>query len=253
MQLEGKTCVVTGAAGVIGCAIAREFLREGARVALIDVNGMRLSTVMDALGREGFPDTDTLAREADVCHQESIAEALNTIAQIWGPMDVVVANAGIARSETFLETTAQTWRETLDINLTGVFYTAQEAARHMVARRAGSIITMSSTNGILAEKNLAAYNASKAGILLLTKTMAIELAPYGIRANALNPGVIETDLAQKAGLPDEAIQGYVSKIPLGRLGQPREVAQAAVFLASDASSYITGHGLVVDGGQLAEE
>ncbi|PSR22569.1 MAG: dehydrogenase [Sulfobacillus acidophilus] len=253
MQLEGKVCAVTGAAGAIGFSIAQEFLREGARVALIDIDGAKLSTLLQALRQEGYSERDAFVWEADVGQQLSIRDALSAVTRILGPLDVIVANAGIARSEAFLETTAHTWNETLRINLTGVFYTVQEAARHMVAQHAGSIITMSSTNGLMAEKNLAAYNASKAGIMLLTKTLAIELAPYGIRANALNPGVIDTGLAQKAGLPEEEIQGYLSKIPLGRLGQPREVARAAVFLASDASSYITGHGLVIDGGQLAEE
>ncbi len=253
MQLDGKVCAVTGAAGAIGFAIAREFLSEGARVGLIDVDGARLSARLDTLHQDGFTDTHTLVWEADVSHQESIRDALAAVARGLGPIDVVVANAGIARSQSFLETTASTWHETLNINLTGIFYTVQEAARLMIARRSGAIITMSSTNGLMAERNLAAYNASKAGVMLLTKTIAIELASYGIRANALNPGVIDTGLAQKAGLPDAEIQGYLSKIPLRRLGHPREVAQAAVFLASDASSYITGHGLVIDGGQLAEE
>jgi 3-oxoacyl-[acyl-carrier protein] reductase len=176
-----------------------------------------------------------------------------TIDAHWSRIDVAVANAGIGIPDPFLDIELPDWHRVLDVNLTGVFLVCQAAARRMVRQGHGTLVTMSSTNGLMGERDLAAYNASKAGVLLLTKTMAIELASHGIRANALCPGFIDTGLAERSGLDPGFIRDYVHKIPLGRLGRAEEVAQAALFLASDAASFITGIGLVIDGGQLAEE
>lgn len=252
MTLDDKVAVVTGAGGHIGRAIADNFLRAGAKVALLDINPEALETVSDGLVGEGFGGR-FCAIPTNVGNAQSVREAFLTVDRKLGSTDVVVANAGVAQGAAFIEMSLENWQRTLNINLTGAFLTCQEGARRMVAKKKGSIITMSSTNGLLAEKALAAYNASKAGVLLLTKTIAIELAPYGIRANALNPGFIDTGLAARSGLDPNFIESYAAKIPMGRLGQPSEVADAALFLASDASSFITGIGLVVDGGQISEE
>ena len=252
-SLANKTAVVTGAAGAIGRAISERFLLEGARLAFFDVNPEALQQVGSALREDGLSDDRYLLVPVDVSDPAAVEAAFGVVDDALGLTEVVVANAGIARSASFLETTPEIWQRTLDINLSGVFYTCQSAARRMIKVGRGNIITMSSTNGLLAEKNLAAYNASKAGISLLTKTMAIELAPYGIRANALNPGIIDTGLAERAGLPADMLEAYRSKIPMGRPGRPEEVAAAALFLASRESSFITGLDLVIDGGQLSEE
>lgn len=254
MQLEHKTCLVTGGAGVLGRAIARQFLREGASVALIDLNQAALDGAHADLSRDVPDPSRVLTVACDVTARDRLSAAFDQIEAWQRPVTVIVANAGIAMSSPFLALSVENWQRTLDVNLTGVFNTCQLAAQRLRAQGlSGSIITMSSTNGLAAERSLAAYNASKAGVMLLTKSMAIELALYGIRVNALNPGVIDTGLAQKAGLAPETIERYLNAIPMRRLGKPEEVAKAAVFLASDAASFITGHGLVVDGGQLAEE
>ncbi len=252
-SLAHRTAVVTGAAGAIGRAISERFLLEGAQVAFFDINPGALEQVGTALQQQGVSPDRYVLIPVDVSDPGAVEAAFRSVDDALGLTEVVVANAGIARSASFLETTREIWQRTLDINLSGVFYTCQSAARRMIEAGHGAIITMSSTNGLMAEKNLAAYNASKAGISLLTKTMAIELAPHGIRANALNPGIIDTGLAEKAGLPADMLDAYRSKIPMGRPGRPEEVAAAALFLASQESSFVTGLDLVIDGGQLSEE
>jgi 3-oxoacyl-[acyl-carrier protein] reductase len=170
-----------------------------------------------------------------------------------GRIDVLVNNAGIARFGRFLEITDKDWNDTLAVNLTGVFLCSQAAAKEMKVQGSGAIVNMASTNGILGEPGLAPYNASKAGVVLLSKTMAIELAPYNIRVNSVCPGFILTDLVQEGGMSEEEIRDYTSKIPLNRYGRVEEVANAFAFLASDEASFITGAELVVDGGQISQE
>ncbi len=253
MELNDKVAVVTGAAGYIGRAVAEKFLKANARVAFLDVNPDALARVAEDLDSRGIPRERWIAVTADVSQPERVAAAFETVDRELGLCDVAVANAGVAEAAPFLDITVANWQRTLDINLTGVFLTCQAAARRMKQKGGGTLVTMSSTNGLMGERDLAAYNASKAGVLLLTKTIAIELAPFHIRANALNPGMIDTGLAARAGLDSSFLDRYVEKIPMGRLGLPEEVASAALFLASDASQFITGTALVIDGGQLSEE
>ena len=171
-----------------------------------------------------------------------------------GGVDILAANAGIAMGRPFLEITPEEWDRMMAVNLKGVFLCGQEAARLMIRQgTGGAIVNMSSTNGLMGERGLAHYNASKAGVMLLSKTMAIELAPHGIRVNSVNPGFIPTELTAESDLDPELTAGYLDKIPLGRFGRTDEVASAFCFLASDDASFVTGTELVVDGGQLAEE
>lgn len=253
MDLNGKVAIVTGAAGHIGRAIGEKFLDANARVAFIDMNADALARLEQDLESRHISRELWVVVRADVSQPESLAEAFAMVDRELGLCDVAVANAGIAEAAPFLDITLANWQRTLDINLTGVFLTCQLATRRMKQKGGGTLVTMSSTNGLMGEKDLAAYNASKAGVLLLTKTIAIELAPFHIRANALNPGMIDTGLAARAGLDSSFLDRYVEKIPMGRLGQPEEVASAALFLASDASQFMTGAALVIDGGQLSEE
>jgi 3-oxoacyl-[acyl-carrier protein] reductase len=253
MRLARKVAVITGAAGAIGSAIARRFVVEAASVALLDVDETGAARVAQELIESGAGADHAMAMRCDVSSPEDIEAAFARIDERWGRVDIAVANAGIGRGSPFLDIGVPDWQTVMDVNLTGVFLTCQAAARRMVKQGSGVIVTMSSTNGLVGERDLAAYNASKAGVLLLTKTMAIELAQYGIRCNALNPGFIDTGLAEKAGLDPEFVRSYVDKIPMGRLGRPDEVAGAALFLCTDDASFITGIGLVVDGGQLSEE
>lgn len=249
-RLPGKRAVVTGAGRGIGKAIARKFLEEGARVLICDIVPERVTQAVSDLSPLG-----EIAGLAGDVTDLSFRQAL--IAQArerFGGLDVLVNNAGVGSFEPFLEHSIATWDRTLQVNLTAVFTLSQLAARLMVEQgTGGAIVNIASTNGHVGERGLAAYNASKAGVVLLTKTMAIELAPYNIRANCVSPGFILTELAREAGADEAFIREYIKKIPLGRYGRPEEVANVVAFLASDEASFITGESVIIDGGQLAEE
>ncbi len=250
MRLQGKTAIVTGAGRGIGRAIARKFLEEGARVAICDLERERLTKAHQELAPLG----EICSLVTDVTQRKDIEKLIQLTKKEFGRIDILANNAGIARFESFLEATDPNWQATLDVNLTGVFLCSQMVAKEMKAQGSGgAIVNMASSNGILAEEGLAAYNASKAGVILLGKTMAIELAPYHIRVNSVCPGFILTDLALEGGMSEETVKNYTSKIPLNRYGKVEEVANAFCFLASDEASFITGTELIVDGGQLCQE
>jgi NAD(P)-dependent dehydrogenase (short-subunit alcohol dehydrogenase family) len=224
--MTGKLAVVTGGANGIGAAIASLLRQRGATVAVFD--------------REGDPAVDVTSRA-------SLDAAFERV----GAPDLVMVNAGVAEEEDFLEHSAERWDRILAINLSGAFHTIQAAARRMKERRSGAIVITASTNSYDGEARLAAYNASKAGLLGLVHTAANELGPYGIRVNAVCPGLIRTRLTERHFSSPEVLRDYFRHIPLGRGGAPEEVAKACVFLASDDASYITGATLFVDGGQMA--
>lgn len=250
MRLNDKVAIVTGAARGIGKAIADKFVREGARVMITDVRKEQLDATASELRASGTVE----ALVADVTVADDARRIVDETVQRFGRIDVLVNNAGIASFEPFLEHTEQSWDQTMSVDLKGVFLVGQAVARQMVNQGdGGSIINMASTNGILGESLLAAYNAAKAGVILLTKTMAIELGPHNIRTNAVCPGFILTELAAESGADESFITEYIKKIPLGRYGKPEDVANLCAFLASDESSFINGAPIIIDGGQLAEE
>lgn len=232
-MVNGKRAVVTGGANGIGLAIVRALRAGGAEVATFD--------------RER-PEQAGQWIEVDVRRRESIDAAFGAIE----PPDIVIANAGIAEEEDFLDHSVERWDRILSINLSGAFHTIQAAARAMRGR-GGAIVLTASTNSYDGEARLTAYNASKAGVLGLVHTTANELGPYGIRVNAVCPGLIRTRLTERHFSSPEVLRDYFRHIPLGRGGMPEEVANAAVFLASDLASYITGATLFVDGGQMASK
>jgi 3-oxoacyl-[acyl-carrier protein] reductase len=249
-RLEGKAAIITGAGRGIGKAIALKFLQEGARILICDIVPQRIEAAAHELSSQG----DVYSMAGDVSRADFCEALAQHARELLGELNVLVNNAGIAIFAPFLEHTEQAWDRTLDVNLKSMFLLSQRAARIMVAQgKGGAIVNMASTNGLMGERDLVAYNASKGGVVLLTKTMAIELAPYNIRVNCVAPGLIHTDLAAEGGVDDTFFQYYLQKIPLRRRGLPAEVANLFAYLASDEASFITGDAVVIDGGQIAEE
>lgn len=239
MNFRGKTAVVTGGANGIGLAIAKKLAAAGASVCIFDVASENPHDAAAAAG--------CVASITDVTDQRALQQAFDS-----APVpDVVVVNAGMARGAGLEETTAELWERTLAVNLTGAFHTVQMAAARMRPARQGAIVLIASTNSFDGEADLIAYNASKAGLLGILHTAANELGPYGIRVNAVCPGLIRTRLTASSFADPGVLSEYFRQIALGRGGEPDEVAQAVLFLASDLASYITGTTLVVDGGQMA--
>ena len=246
MRLEGRIVAITGGAMGIGRATALLFAEEGATVALADVEtGGADAVVKEIVGRGGR----ALAAGVDVGDAAQVQGFVDRVVAEYGRLDVMFANAGIAHSARFLEHPEAQWHRVLRVNLTGVFLCCQAAARQMVRQGGGRIITTASINGFRGVENLVGYNVAKAGVIELTKTMAVELAQHGITVNAIAPAQIDTRLTRT--LPEEARRRRTERIPMGRFGEVEEVARAALFLASDDASYVTGHTLAVDGGYLA--
>lgn len=222
-------------------AIARGAVEAGGEVWIFDLAGERPREAAEEMGARGC--------EVDVTDRASIGRAFAEA----GDPDVVAVNAGIGRTAALEATTAEMWERTLAVNLTGAFQTVQAAAERMKGRRRGAIVLTASTNSFDGEADLIAYNASKAGLMGILHTAANELGPYGVRINAVCPGLIRTRLTEASFANPAVIGPYFRAIALGRGGEAEEVAQAVLFLASDLASYITGAALVVDGGQMASK
>ncbi|MBI3636485.1 MAG: SDR family oxidoreductase [Candidatus Rokubacteria bacterium] len=246
MRLRGRTALVTGAGRGIGEGIALAFAREGARVAVADIDPRTAAATARRLGRG-----KALALAMDVSDAESVAAGFAAIDRAFGRLDIAVTNAAIEPIVPFLEITEETWDRIIDVNLKGTFLVAQAAAKRMVRRRRGVIITLSSVNAEVARPESAAYAATKGGVRQLTKAMAIALAPHGIRVNAIGPGTVVTGLTRHLLRDRKWKDAVYSRTPLQRVAAPREIGEVAVFLASDASSYMTGSTVYVDGGRLA--
>jgi meso-butanediol dehydrogenase/(S,S)-butanediol dehydrogenase/diacetyl reductase len=241
--LANKRVLITGGAGGIGTATAARFVEEGARVIALDHDPAALSRL-----RSELPALSGTIR-ADVSDPDDVARAFAEMDELARGLDVLINNAGISIRHGFLEITAQEWRKVMDVNLSGVFFVAQQAARRMLEGSGGVILNMGSTNGLMGYPNYADYNASKAGVIELTRTMALELGPR-VRVNAVCPGFILTPM-QAAEYTDEMQRAFAAKLPLDRLGTPQDVAALFAFLASDDAAFITGQCFVIDGGELA--
>jgi NAD(P)-dependent dehydrogenase (short-subunit alcohol dehydrogenase family) len=249
MRLKDKVAIVTGAARGIGLAIAKRYVAEGARVTIADIDAAAGQAAARALSNARFLATDV----GDAANAQS---AIAETCRAFGDLDILVNNAGIIHAADFLDLAEADFDRVLRVNLKGAFLVGQAAARRMVAqvkagKRPGAIINMSSINAVVAIANHTPYCVSKGGIDQLTKVMALSLAPYGIRVNAIGPGSIMTDILKAVATDKEAKRRLLARTPLGRIGEPDEIASIAVFLASSEASYMTGETIYADGGRLA--
>ncbi|PIQ97526.1 MAG: dehydrogenase [Nitrospinae bacterium CG11_big_fil_rev_8_21_14_0_20_56_8] len=249
MRLKDKVCVITGAAQGIGEACALRFAREGAKVVVSDIQLAKGEAVAKAIrdaGGEAFYFACDVSSKADC--DDLIAAAV----EAYGRVDVHLSNAALLIAKDFLDLSEDDWNKTLAVNLTGFFFAGQSAAAQMVKQGSGTIINMSSINAVVAIPSATPYTVCKGGVLQLTKSMALALAPHGIRVNAVGPGTIATEMGKTMMANPEAKKRVLSRTPLGRPGEPDEIASVCVFLASDDASYITGETIYCDGGRLPQ-
>jgi NAD(P)-dependent dehydrogenase (short-subunit alcohol dehydrogenase family) len=246
--LGGKGVLVSGGGRGIGRAAARRFLEEGARVYLAALEPDEVDATVRGLGDLG----DVAGAPCDVREESDVVRTVQGAEAFLGRIDVLANNAGVAWKEAFLDISAESWDRMLAVNLRGMFLMAQATSRRMIGSDVdGRIVNMASTNALGGEERFAHYNASKAGVLLLTRTMAVELGPRGIRVNCICPGFIDTPLNDALATEAEMSAYERERIPMGRRGRDDEVAAAYAFLSSDDASFIHGAALVVDGGQTA--
>jgi NAD(P)-dependent dehydrogenase (short-subunit alcohol dehydrogenase family) len=256
MGLQGGVALVTGAARGIGAGIARMLAAEGAKVAIVDIAHLDLA---DALAREiRGHGGEALVLEADIGDRGAVTGLVETVASRLGPINVLVNNAAALSRKTIIEDAFSDWDRVVRTNLYGCYFCSSEVARHMIGGgKGGRIVNISSIHGRVVKAGTGAYGATKAAIEMLTKQLAVELAPHGIRVNAVAPGTISTDLnipLYKSNRPDDVIlrNAVLKRVPVGRIGNVQDIARAVTFLASPLTEYVTGAILYVDGGYVAE-
>lgn len=237
-RLENKVAIITGGAAGIGAATARKFKEEGAKVIIWDLDEKRGNALASELGA-----TFAKVNTANYAEIEAAAKEVN---DKFGRIDILINNAGITRDSTLKKMTPEQWQQVIDVNLTGVFYCTKIISEYMLANSWGRIVNASSVVGLYGNFGQTNYVATKAGLIGMTKTLARELGRKGITVNAIAPGFIATEMV--AAMPENVIDTMKAKVPIGRLGEPSEIANAYAFLASDEAAYINGHTLSVDGG-----
>ena len=250
MRLEGKVAIISGGARGMGAAEAKLFAREGAKVIICDVledEGRQTEAEINEVGG------DAVFVKLDVTSQDEWENAVNTAIERFGKLDILVNNAGIIVQSTIEDMTVELWDKVMDVNAKGVFLGTKTAIPHMKEAGGGSIVNISSISGIVGQDNVnAGYNASKGAVRIFTKAAAVQYAKENIRVNSIHPGPIATPMTAEGRADPERVALTVERTPLGRYGEPEEVANAVLFLASDEASYVTGSEIVVDGGYTAQ-
>lgn len=242
---HGRVALITGGASGMGKATAERLVQEGARVALVDRDGAAAESAAHEIG------SDVIGIRADVSDAADMAAAVATVVERWDRLDIGINAAGVGASTLLLEQSAEEFRRVLDVNLTGVFVSCQAQARQLIRQGTGGVIVnFSSTNAAQPGEGLAAYCSSKAGVGMLTRVAALELAQYGIRVAAVGPGLTDTPMVSRMMNDDRARSAFVGNIPLNRPANPAEIAAVVSFLASAEASYITGDSIYTDGGSL---
>jgi NAD(P)-dependent dehydrogenase (short-subunit alcohol dehydrogenase family) len=242
LSLQDKVTVITGAGGSLGLATARLFAEAGARVVVADIQ--------EQAGMRAAAELETLYVRTDVASPRSVRSMVRQVVAEFGSLDVMVNNAGVVHNIPSEEVTDEEWRSVMSVNLDGVFYCCREAGKVMLDQGSGAIVNIASMSGIVSNhpQPQSAYNASKAGVITLTKSLAGEWASRGVRVNSVSPGYIRTPLTELGMSKTEWSEVWLSQTPMGRLAEPEEIAPAVLYLASDAASFATGTNLIVDGG-----
>ena len=247
LSLEGKVAIVTGSGRGIGQSIALALASKGADIAVADITPDVEKTVSEVrqLGRRAIGVT------VDITQKDQVENLVASTVKELGTVDILMNNAGILRVAPFLEMREETWDKVMNTNLKGYFLCSQAAGRVMADKKRGSIVSTASIAGLKHVGTSVVYSVSKAGVVMLTRAMAVELAPYNIRVNAIAPGLVRTHMSRAVFANSEWEQSWLSRIPLGRPAQPEDMAKVVVFLASDVAGYVTGQTIAVDGGELA--
>lgn len=247
-QLAGKAALITGAGSGLGRAISVAYAEAGARVAVADISLAKAVETVEMIKLQGG---QAIAEELDVTKRSEVAAITDDVLQKLGALDILVNSAGRAIRGTALDYREEDWARIIGVNLTGTFFCCQAAGRHMASQRRGKIINIASIGGLIAYPGSIAYLASKGGVVQLTKGFAVELAPYNVQVNAIAPSLFETPMTASTRSDEDSHKYFMERTPAGRKGRPEEIAGAAIFLAGDSSSMVTGHTLAVDGGYLA--
>lgn len=245
-RLRGNVAIVTGAGRGIGRAIALRFAREGAKVAVVDIRGELAEQTARQISQEGG---EGLPLHADVALNDEVNRFATKTVESFGQINILVNNAGIGGSKTCLDTPEEDWNRMVAVNLKSIFLVCKRVIPEMLRLGKGKIINIASMYGMFGSPHTAAYSASKAGVINLTRQLAVDYSSHNICINSISPGLIETEMTRHKVEDPRVLTHYLQSIPLGRHGTPDDVAAAVVFLASDDSDFITGHNLVVDGGQ----
>lgn len=251
MELKNKVAIITGARRGMGRTHALLLAKEGAKVVVSDISLEDCQKVVKEIKEQGG---EAIAVKCNVVKKEEVEDMVKKTIKAFGKIDILINNAGILQFKPFLELTEEDWDRTLGINLKGYFLCAQACAKEMVKQKSGVIVNIASIamGGMgVGFPNIVHYSASKGGIIAMTEALALEMAPYNIRVNAVAPGAIDTPMTASTKQDPKSMEGTLARIPMHRMGKPEEISKAVLFLASEDSSYMTGSVIIVDGGWLA--